>query len=130
MQGTEFSRMEWKSINLIKKLAQIQTDVICRSKRKQMDIIPNGLKVKNPLQLTYYTDYGERLCHTLSKKLRNHLISILYSRQEKIKNELSKLETLIQNQPSTQTSTWLDFTKMRQAIYNTHFTSLQRKKDS
>ncbi|XP_065425986.1 zinc finger protein 3-like isoform X1 [Chrysemys picta bellii] len=48
--------------------------------------------------------------------------------QEKIKNELSKLETLTQIQPSTQTSTWLDLTKMRQAIYNAHFISLQRKK--
>ncbi|CAM5130490.1 unnamed protein product [Natator depressus] len=31
---------------------------------------------------------------------------------------------------STQTSSWLDFTKTRQAIYNAHFTSLQKKKDT
>ncbi|EMP26618.1 Histone deacetylase 4 [Chelonia mydas] len=39
-------------------LTQIQTDIILLSKCKQMDIIPNGLKVKNPLRSTYYTDYG------------------------------------------------------------------------
>ncbi|CAM4555939.1 unnamed protein product [Lepidochelys olivacea] len=32
-----------------------------------------------------------------SKKLRNHLINILYSKQGKIKNELSKMDTLIKN---------------------------------
>nr|XP_048685482.1 uncharacterized protein LOC125626461 isoform X2 [Caretta caretta] len=95
-----------------------------------MDIIPKGLKIKNPLQSTYHTDYADSLCHTLSKKLRNHLINILYSKQGKIKNELSKLDTLIKKQSSTQTSSWLDFTKTRQAIYNTHFASLQKKKDT
>ncbi|EMP24369.1 hypothetical protein UY3_18607 [Chelonia mydas] len=93
MQGTEFSLMEWKSINFMKKLLQIQTDIIFLSKCKQMDIIPKGLKVKNPLQSTYHTDYADSLCHTLSKKLRNHLINILYNKQGKIKNELSKLDT-------------------------------------
>ncbi|EMP27789.1 CD2-associated protein [Chelonia mydas] len=44
MQGTAFSRMEWKSINLMKQLAQVQTDIIFLSKCKRMDIIPNGLK--------------------------------------------------------------------------------------
>ncbi|EMP32681.1 hypothetical protein UY3_10171 [Chelonia mydas] len=44
MQGTEFSCMEWKSINFMKKLIQIQTDIIFLSKCKQMDIIPKGLK--------------------------------------------------------------------------------------
>ncbi|XP_048682969.1 uncharacterized protein LOC125625217 isoform X2 [Caretta caretta] len=127
MQGTAFSRMEWKSINCMKKLVQIQTDIFL-SKCKQMDIVPKGLNVKNPLQSTYHTDYADSLCHTLSKKLRNHLINILYSKQGKIKNELSKMDTLIKNQPSTQTSSWLDFTKTRQAIYNTHFASLQKKK--
>nr|XP_048688123.1 uncharacterized protein LOC125627729 [Caretta caretta] len=122
--------MEWKSINCMKKLVQIQTDIIFLSKCKQMDIVPKGLKVKNPLQSTYHTDYADSLCHTLSKKLRNHLINILYSKQGKIKNELSKLDILITNQPSTQTSSWLDFTKTRQAIYNTHFASLQKKKDT
>ncbi|EMP27600.1 hypothetical protein UY3_15288 [Chelonia mydas] len=95
MQGTEFSRMEWKSINFMKKLVQIQTDIIFLSKCKQMDITPKGLKVKNPLQSTYYTDYADSLCHTLSKKLRNHLINILYGKQGKIKNELSKVDKLI-----------------------------------
>ncbi|CAM4659574.1 unnamed protein product [Lepidochelys olivacea] len=130
MQGTAFSRMEWKSINCMKKFVQIQTDIIFLSKCKQMDIVPKGLKVKNPLQSTYHTDYADSLCHTLSKKLRNHLINILYSKQGKIKNELSKMDTLIKNQPSTQTSSWLDFTKTRQAIYNAHFASLQKKKDT
>ncbi|EMP24980.1 hypothetical protein UY3_17948 [Chelonia mydas] len=46
MQGTEFSRMEWKSINFMKKLIQIQTDIIFLSKCKQMDIIPKGLKLR------------------------------------------------------------------------------------
>ncbi|CAM4539289.1 unnamed protein product [Lepidochelys kempii] len=95
-----------------------------------MDIVPKGLKVKNPLQSTYHTDYADSLCPTLSKKLRNHLINILYSKQGKIKNELSKMDTLIKNQPSTQTSSWLDFTKTRQAIYSAHFASLQKKKDT
>ncbi|XP_073216398.1 protein FAM3B isoform X1 [Lepidochelys kempii] len=95
-----------------------------------MDIIPKGLKVKNPLQSTYHTDCADSLCHTLSKKLQNHLINILYSKQGKIKNELSKLDTLIKNQASAQTSSWLDFTKTRQAIYSTHFASLQKKKDT
>ncbi|EMP41287.1 Killer cell lectin-like receptor subfamily B member 1C [Chelonia mydas] len=36
--------MEWKSINFMKKLIQIQTDIIFLSKCKQMDIIPKGLK--------------------------------------------------------------------------------------
>ncbi|EMP39560.1 hypothetical protein UY3_03156 [Chelonia mydas] len=45
MQGTEFSRMEWKSINFMKKLIQIQTDIIFLSKCKQMDIVPKGLKI-------------------------------------------------------------------------------------
>ncbi|EMP36874.1 hypothetical protein UY3_05958 [Chelonia mydas] len=45
MQGTEFSCMEWKSINFMKKLIQIQTDIIFLSKCKQMDIIPKGLKI-------------------------------------------------------------------------------------
>ncbi|CAM5148464.1 unnamed protein product [Eretmochelys imbricata] len=44
MQGTAFSRMEWKSINCMKKLVQIQTDIIFLSKCKQMDIVPKGLK--------------------------------------------------------------------------------------
>ncbi|XP_065436162.1 kinesin-like protein KIF21B isoform X1 [Chrysemys picta bellii] len=44
MQGTAFSRMEWKSINLMKKLVQIQTNIIFLSKCKQMDLIPKGLK--------------------------------------------------------------------------------------
>ncbi|EMP27932.1 hypothetical protein UY3_14973 [Chelonia mydas] len=86
MQGTAFSHMEWKSINFMKKLVQIQTDIIFLSKCKQMDIRPKGLKVKNPLQSTYHTDYADSLCHTLSKKLlRNHLINILDSKQGKIK---------------------------------------------
>ncbi|CAM4539213.1 unnamed protein product [Lepidochelys kempii] len=130
MQGTAFSRMEWKSINCMNKLVQIQTDIIFLSKCKQMDIVPKGLKVKNPLQSTYHTDYADSLCPTLSKKLRNHLINILYSKQGKIKNELSKMDTLIKKQPSTQTSSWLDFTKTRQAIYSAHFASLQKKKDT
>ncbi|EMP38584.1 hypothetical protein UY3_04228 [Chelonia mydas] len=45
MQGTAFSRMEWKSINCMKKLVQIQTDIIFLSKCKQMDIVPKGLKI-------------------------------------------------------------------------------------
>ncbi|CAM4539123.1 unnamed protein product [Lepidochelys kempii] len=85
---------------------------------------------KNPLQSTYHTDYADSLCPMLSKKLRNHLINILYSKQGKIKNEISKMDTLIKNQPSTQTSLWLDFTKTRQAIYSAHFASLQKKKDT
>ncbi|EMP40265.1 hypothetical protein UY3_02428 [Chelonia mydas] len=36
--------MEWKSIDFMKKLIQIQTDIIFLSKCKQMDIIPKGLK--------------------------------------------------------------------------------------
>ncbi|EMP26997.1 hypothetical protein UY3_15905 [Chelonia mydas] len=43
MQGTEFSRMKWKSINLMKKLMQTQADIFL-SKCKQMDIMPKGLK--------------------------------------------------------------------------------------
>ncbi|EMP27658.1 Polyribonucleotide 5'-hydroxyl-kinase Clp1 [Chelonia mydas] len=54
MQGTAFSRMEWKSINCMKKLVQIQTDIIFLSKCKQMDIVPKGLKVPPP-QLTLAT---------------------------------------------------------------------------
>ncbi|EMP25145.1 hypothetical protein UY3_17826, partial [Chelonia mydas] len=45
MQGTAFNRMEWKSINCMKKLVQIQTDIIFLSKCKQMDIVPKGLKI-------------------------------------------------------------------------------------
>ncbi|EMP37052.1 hypothetical protein UY3_05756 [Chelonia mydas] len=45
MQGMAFSHMEWKSINFMKKLIQIQTDIIFLSKCKQMDIVPKGLKV-------------------------------------------------------------------------------------
>ncbi|EMP31008.1 DnaJ like protein subfamily C member 22 [Chelonia mydas] len=37
--------MEWKSINCMKKLVQIQTDIIFLSKCKRMDIVPKGLKV-------------------------------------------------------------------------------------
>ncbi|EMP39395.1 hypothetical protein UY3_03397 [Chelonia mydas] len=48
MQGTEFNRMEWKSINFMKKLVQIQTGIIFLSKCKQMDIIPKGLKSSTP----------------------------------------------------------------------------------
>ncbi|EMP32763.1 hypothetical protein UY3_10103 [Chelonia mydas] len=44
MQGTAFSHMEWKSINCMKKLVQIQSDIIFLSKCKQMDIVPKGLK--------------------------------------------------------------------------------------
>ncbi|CAM5112749.1 unnamed protein product [Eretmochelys imbricata] len=75
MQGTAFSRMEWKSINCMKKLAQIQTDIIFLSKCKQMDIVPKGLKVKNPLQSTYHTDYADSLCHTLHAE-RNAIHSL------------------------------------------------------
>ncbi|EMP38698.1 LAG1 longevity assurance like protein 6 [Chelonia mydas] len=46
LRGTAFSRMEWKSINCMKKLVQIQTDIIFLSKCKQMDIVPKGLKVE------------------------------------------------------------------------------------
>ncbi|EMP41034.1 hypothetical protein UY3_01728 [Chelonia mydas] len=45
MQGTAFSSMEWKSINCMKKLVQMQTDIIFLSKCKQMDIVPKGLKM-------------------------------------------------------------------------------------
>ncbi|EMP28924.1 Serine/threonine-protein kinase Nek1 [Chelonia mydas] len=43
MKGAEFSCMEWKSINFMKKLIQIQTDIFL-SKCKQMDIVRKGLK--------------------------------------------------------------------------------------
>ncbi|EMP25929.1 hypothetical protein UY3_16925 [Chelonia mydas] len=67
MQGTEFSRMEWKSINFMKKLVQIQTDIIFLFKCKQMDIIPKGLKMSggifSPLENLCNLDNAN--CHPL-----------------------------------------------------------------
>ncbi|XP_074809256.1 Fanconi anemia group C protein [Natator depressus] len=66
MQGTAFSRMEWKSINCMKKLVQIQTDIIFLSKCKQMDIVPKGLKHKFPLK-AYFPHHHQHLVIALLK---------------------------------------------------------------
>ncbi|XP_065271269.1 olfactory receptor 10A2-like [Emys orbicularis] len=62
MQGTAFSRMEWKSINLMKKLAQVQTAISFLPKCKWMDIISNGLKDG------VWERNGRRKPHTLQTK--------------------------------------------------------------
>ncbi|EMP42522.1 Titin [Chelonia mydas] len=63
MQGTAFSRMEWKSINCMKKLVQIQTDIIFLSKCKQMDIVPKGLKVTPLTPVLSKCSYSEYHLH-------------------------------------------------------------------
>ncbi|KAJ7341625.1 hypothetical protein JRQ81_005951 [Phrynocephalus forsythii] len=96
MKGAALSQIEWRSISLTKKLAQVQIDIFL-TKCKQQDYIPKGLIIINPLKSTYSTDYGDRLCNTVSKKLLNQLIKILYSKQRRIQKDITVLEQHIQH---------------------------------
>ncbi|EMP41336.1 hypothetical protein UY3_01438 [Chelonia mydas] len=72
MQGTALSRVEWKSINLMKKLAQVQTDIIFLSKCKWMDIMPNGLKIQTNTATPLIHGYDPSPDTCLMKKSFSH----------------------------------------------------------
>ena len=78
---------------LQKKLAQVRSDIYFMSECKQF--IPKGLKIKSPLESTYNTAYSNDLCLSLSFKLRNHLISIFYRKQEKLVCEINEIKSSI-----------------------------------
>ena len=89
--ASNFSRTKWKAVELVKNSAQVRSDLYFLSKCKKLSIIPNGLVVKNPLSNTSPSKSSDHLCYKLSVKLRNHLISTLYSKQNRLENSISKL---------------------------------------
>ncbi|EMP25310.1 Zinc finger MYM-type protein 1 [Chelonia mydas] len=108
MQGTEFSHMKWKSINFMKKLVQIQTDIIFLSKCKQMDIIPKGLKAGMQRNLLYDFIYG--LNNTLLHSFLRSFLPIWTVINEVVQEDDLNGEQLSRS-PNALGKRWVDFEK-------------------
>ncbi|XP_075460703.1 uncharacterized protein LOC142497154 [Ascaphus truei] len=94
MKDTTLYRTQMKLKDLLKKQAQLVSDIIFLRNCKKKHLIPKGLVLKNPLATTYNTKFSQQMCTRNSERLRNHLISICYSNRRKIKATIdSILET-------------------------------------
>ncbi|KAM5182215.1 uncharacterized protein ACMZJ9_002590 [Mantella aurantiaca] len=100
MEDTVYSHMEKKLTNLITKETQINSDIFFLSRCKKRNLIPHGLRIKNPCATTLNSPYAEGLCKHTSEKLRNNLIHKLYGKRITIRNQkqliIKKLHNLYQ----------------------------------
>ena len=94
MQSTaNQSRLKWNIVDTTKKIAKVRSDIFFLSKCKQINVIPKGLIIKNPLASTYNTFYSRKLCQDFEIKLKNHLIKVLYSKQQHLVSQLESLKS-------------------------------------
>ena len=89
----------------IYRLAKTRSDIYFLSSCKRLDVIPNGLKLKNPLRSTFpHCNSAEEICRRASEKLRNLALRGAYRRQNSIGKKLqstqSQLLSLIGDQRS------------------------------
>jgi len=110
----------------MKKLARARSDFCFLSKCKQLDVIPQGLTIKNPLALTYNTPYSKQLCKEFSSKLRNHFISILYSKQQRLVSTIDILKNQLSVVPKYQEIRSVA-TRTYESRISSHFQTKARK---
>ncbi|CAH2300453.1 Hypothetical predicted protein, partial [Pelobates cultripes] len=94
MEDTAYSRLKKQIYKMTTKEVQLNSDIHFLSICKKRQLIPKGLKIKNPLANTQKTQYAENLCKRTSEKLRNHLIHQLYNKKYSIQH---KKQYLLQN---------------------------------
>eukprot|EP00061_Rhincodon_typus_P015898 g43835.t1 len=80
----------WLKVERIsKKNKHIDVDIKFLKRCKKAEKIPKELQITNPLKLTYYTDYAERLCCHISCRLLNHLLHQFHSNAATLKSRQS-----------------------------------------
>ena len=73
---------------LYTKLAQTRSDIYFLTKSKKLDIVPKGLRIKNPLKDTFKSRIADDICHRTSQRLRNLCLHESYKRQHKFQQRL------------------------------------------
>ncbi|XP_070576158.1 uncharacterized protein [Ptychodera flava] len=99
------------------------------SKCRKYTVIPKGLVVKNPLKNTFNTAYSEKLCRKFSEKIRNHLISVLYSKQGKLNSQVADLTDRLNNHPSISVNELETIKRSTNNAYHQHLHKLKVTKD-
>ncbi|XP_068135476.1 uncharacterized protein [Hyperolius riggenbachi] len=100
MQDTIMYRTHLECKTLLKKLAQLDSDIFFLSKCKKENLIPKGITIRNPVQHTFNTHFAQRLCFRTSERIRNHLIKVCYSKKKITQDNLCLLYSTLQGPSS------------------------------
>ncbi|KAJ8023275.1 hypothetical protein HOLleu_35642 [Holothuria leucospilota] len=115
----------------LKRLAQTRSDIIFLSNCKKLDIVPKGLRVRNPLNHTSskgYVSKAQRICDHAYLQLRNQALKAAYCKQSELSALRDESSSTLQN-VITDVSPHEVFGALN-ACYRAHFRKcMQRKND-
>ena len=110
-----------------KKLSKAQSDIVFLSKCKKCNIVPNGLKLKNPFysQSTSVKQKGHNLCVKVEQRLRNAAISDAYQEQRDLQRDI---RAYIQTLKSSSPTNYQQITEFCESQYRRHTKELFQRK--
>ncbi|XP_033121407.1 uncharacterized protein LOC117120505 [Anneissia japonica] len=129
MSSTTISRLKWDIINLRKKLAQVQSDIMFLTDCKKLNVVPKGLIIKNPLKSTCATSYSMKICMTTSIKIRNHILDTLYGKQSYITTQLRKQKCILDQHPNLSVFERNQISHIAMDVYDKQLQKLKLTKD-
>ncbi|PIK62509.1 hypothetical protein BSL78_00515 [Apostichopus japonicus] len=84
---------------LLNKLARTRSDIVFLSQCKQLNIVPKGLRIRNPLHSgdKRIDSISDAICSRASHQLRNHALKFAYTKQNRLSKELIHTKDSLQN---------------------------------